>query len=113
MSSGSLNFLLAQQVPPINPTAEKIKLFLLMGGMVLFFWFMIIQPQRKRDKDLKAMLGTLRAGDKVVTSSGIVGVVLALKDKSVTIRSSDAKLEILKTAIGEVTERSGADSAAS
>jgi preprotein translocase subunit YajC len=112
MNLRSLKFLLAQQ-PGINPTAEKIKLFLLLGGMVLFFWFMIIQPQRKREKDLKTMLSALRPGDRIVTNSGIVGVVLALKDKTVSIRSSDAKLEILKTAIGEVTERGGSEGGAS
>jgi preprotein translocase subunit YajC len=112
MNLRSLTFLLAQP-PAINPTAEKIKLFLLLGGMMLFFWFMIIQPQRKREKDLKTMLSALRPGDRIVTSSGIVGVVLALKEKTVSIRSNDAKLEILKTAIGEVTERGGAEGAAS
>jgi preprotein translocase subunit YajC len=111
MNLRSLTFLLAQQ-PVTNPTADKIKLALMVGGMIVFFWFMIIQPQRKREKDLKTMLGALRPGDKVVTSSGIVGVVLALKDKTVSIRSSDAKLEILKSAIGEVTERGGSESSA-
>ena len=97
------------QVAP-NPTAEKIKFFVIMGGMCLMMWFMIFQPQRKRAKELDKMLKSLKAGDKVVTSSGIIGVVLSLKDKSVTIRSSDTKLEILKSAIAEA-ERSGETSA--
>jgi preprotein translocase subunit YajC len=106
-------FLLAQQAGGVNQTAQLIKTFLLIGGMILFFWMMVIQPQRKREKDLKTMLGALKPGDKVVTSSGIVGVVLALKDKTVSIRSSDTKLEILKSAIGEVTERGGSETSAS
>ena len=49
----------------------------------------------------------LGAGDRVITSSGIVGVVVTVKEKSATIRSADAKLEITKSAIAEITERSG------
>jgi preprotein translocase subunit YajC len=116
MSLHGIQFLLADP-PPVNPSANAnatAKLFLFMVAMVLFFWFLVIQPQRKRDKALKTMLAALRPGDKIVTSSGIVGVVLSLKDKTVSIRSNDAKLEILKSAIGEVTERGGGgDGAAS
>jgi preprotein translocase YajC subunit len=46
-------------------------------------------------------------GDKIVTSSGIIGVVLSIKDRTVSIRSADTKLEILKTSVAEGTERSG------
>jgi preprotein translocase subunit YajC len=106
MNLSGIQFLLADQ-PPVNPTGEMVKLLLMVGGMFLFMWFFFIQPQRKREKALKTMLEALRPGDKIVTSSGIVGVVLSLKDKSVSIRSNDAKLEILKSAIGEVTERGG------
>jgi preprotein translocase subunit YajC len=84
-----------------------LKTVLLMGGMVLMMWLMIFRPQQKRAKELAAMLKNLRAGDKIVTSSGIVGVVLSLKDKTISIRSSDTKLEILKSAVAEVSERSG------
>ena len=113
MISG-LKFLLAaadletvpkQTVP--NPTAQMLQTVLIMGGMSLMMWLMLFRPQQKRAKELAAMLKTLRPGDKIVTASGIVGVVLSLKDKTVSIRSSDAKLEILKSAVTEVSERSG------
>jgi preprotein translocase subunit YajC len=112
MSLNGIQFLLADPAP-VNQTANRsdlngpLHMLVLMGGMLLVFWFLVIQPQRKRDKALKAMLAALRPGDKIVTSSGIVGVVLSLKDKTVSIRSNDAKLEVLKSAIGEVTERGG------
>ena len=90
-----------------NPTGNMLKTVLLMGGMVLMMWLMIFRPQQKRTKQLETMLKTLRSGDKIVTSSGIVGVVLSLKDKTVTIRSNETKLEILKSAVAEVTKDSG------
>jgi preprotein translocase subunit YajC len=114
MNVNGLNSLLAdvpQQTMMPNKTGDSIKFFGIMAVMFLLMWFMIFQPQRKRAKELEIMLKALRAGDKIVTTSGIVGVVLALKDKTVSIRSSDAKLEILKSAIADVTERGGDTSA--
>jgi preprotein translocase subunit YajC len=112
MNFSGLTFLLAAaaeattQTAP-NPVAQNLNFFLMMGVLGFVMWFMMIRPQQKRAKELAAMLKSLRAGDKIVTSSGIVGVVLSLKDKTVSIRSSDTKLEILKSAVAEVTERSG------
>jgi preprotein translocase subunit YajC len=106
-----LNVLLAQQqVMQQDPRAAKIMMF---GYLALFFvimWFMMIAPQRKKAKEQDLMLKALRAGDKIVTSSGIVGVILSIKDKSLSIRSADTKLEILKSAVSEVTERGGESS---
>ena len=111
MNFNGLTFLLAvaaeatREAP--NPVAQNLNFFMMMGVLGFLMWCMMIRPQQKRAKELAAMLKSLRAGDKIVTSSGIVGVVLSLKDKTVSIRSSDTKLEILKSAVAEVTERSG------
>jgi preprotein translocase subunit YajC len=71
------------------------------------FYFLLIAPQRKRQKQLEGMLKNLKSGDKITTSSGIIGVIVSIKDKTVSIRSADTKLEVLKSAISEVTERAG------
>ncbi len=98
--------LLAQQQPMVeDPKAQMIKSFLMMGGIMVVFWFLMIQPQRKKAKELASLLDTLKAGDKIVTNSGILGVVLSIKDKTVTLRSAETKLEILKSAVAEVTDR--------
>jgi preprotein translocase subunit YajC len=99
-------FAQAQQMAP-NPTGEMIK----MVGMIALFgvmmYFLMIRPQQKKARDHDTMMKGLRAGDKVVTTSGILGVVLSIKDKTVSLRSADTKLEVLKSAIAEVTERGG------
>ena len=51
------------------------------------------------------MLKGLKAGDRITTSSGIVGVVVSLKDNTVTLRSGDSKMEVTKSSVTEVTER--------
>jgi preprotein translocase subunit YajC len=118
----ALAFLLAEQplraedaaapaAPPQNlvrnSTADSIKSMLLMGVFVVGMWFLLIQPQRKKSKELEATLKSLKTGDKIVTNSGILGVVLNIKDKSLSIRSADTKLEILKSSVLEVLERAG------
>ena len=110
MNLSGLRWLLADTAPQptaANPMAQLVQTVLLMGGIGVFMWLTMFRPQQKRAKELEAMLKSLRAGDRIVTASGIVGVVLSLKDKTISISSSKTKLEILKSAVAEVTERSG------
>lgn len=90
-----------------DPKAALARNFLLMGALFVIGYFLLIRPQSKRAKEQAALLKTVKPGDKVVTSSGIVGVVVALKDKTVSLRSADTKMEVLKSAIAEITERGG------
>jgi preprotein translocase subunit YajC len=82
----------------------------MLGPLVLMgviFYFLLIRPQRVRAKQQADLLKAIKPGDKVLTSSGIVAVVVNVKEKSLTIRSADTKLEILKSAVAEITEHSG------
>ena len=75
--------------------------------LVIVFYFILIRPQQKKAKEHAVLIKAVKPGDKVVTSGGILGVVITVKDKTVSIRSADAKLEITKAAIAEITERGG------
>ncbi len=75
--------------------------------LIVVFYFAFIRPQQKKAKDHDHLMKSLRVGDKILTSSGIVGVVVGLKEKSLSIRSADTKLEILKSAVSDITERVG------
>lgn len=77
--------------------------------MVFVFYFIFIRPQQKKARELQALVSTLRSGDKVLTSSGIVGIVVGVKENTVSIRSADTKLELMKSAVSEITERGGSD----
>jgi preprotein translocase subunit YajC len=90
-----------------DPVGTLIKNLGLMGVFVVGMWFLLFAPQRKRAKELEATIKSLKAGDKVVTNSGILGVILSIKDKTLSIRSADTKLEILKSSVLEVIERGG------
>jgi preprotein translocase subunit YajC len=75
--------------------------------MLVAMFVLMSSSQRKKQRQHEERLKTLKTGDKITTSSGIVGIVVGLKDKSVNIRSADTKLEILKSAVSEITERGG------
>jgi|SRR5205085_5989648 len=75
--------------------------------VVVAFYFVLIRPQQKKTREHAELLKGVQAGDKIVTTGGIVGVVITVKEKTLSVRSADAKFEITKTAIAEITERSG------
>jgi preprotein translocase subunit YajC len=111
MNWSTLNVLLAlapqaqpgQQQPPFWTSLVPLVL------LVVVFYFALIRPQQKKAKEHANLLKSVRAGDKVLTSGGILGVVVTVKEKSMTIRSADAKFEITKTAVSEIMERSGGE----
>lgn len=90
-----------------NPVARNIMVGVWIAMMAGMMYFMVIRPQQKRTKDLNQLLKGLRPGDRIVTTSGIIGTVVNVKEKSISLRSADTKLEILKTTVAEVTERAG------
>jgi preprotein translocase subunit YajC len=82
---------------------QMLGTFLILG---VIFYFLMIRPQQVKAREHATLLKALKPGDKILTSGGILGVIITVKEKSVSIRSADAKLEIVKSAISEVTERS-------
>lgn len=64
------------------------------------FYFLLIVPQRKRQRALQETIENLKAGDKVITSGGIVGTITAVRDSTFLIRSGEKSiLEISRAAI--------------
>ena len=80
--------------------------------LIVVFYFALIRPQQKKQKQQAELLKAVKSGDRILTNSGIIATVITVKDKSLTIRSADAKFEITKSAVAEITERSGESSEA-
>ena len=76
-------------------------------GLVLVFYFMMYRPQKKQEKETRALLDSLQVGDEITTHSGIIGKIVSMKDETVTIETSKDKTKIrfLKTAIARVDVR--------
>ena len=93
--------LLLQSAPSLGPL---IPIILIMG----IFYLLVIMPTRKRQKQLEEMLANLSTGDKVVTNGGLIGTIVALTDKTVTlrVRPDSVKLEFSRSAITGAAEGS-------
>jgi preprotein translocase subunit YajC len=69
------------------------------------FYFLLILPQQRRQKKWQAMLGELKTGDRIVTSGGLKGTIISLKDDALTLRvpPDNLKLEITRASVVSVT----------
>ncbi|MDR3377059.1 MAG: preprotein translocase subunit YajC [Verrucomicrobiae bacterium] len=85
-----------------SPQGSMAGMLIPLVLMGVIFYFLLLRPQQQRAKQQTKMLKALKGGDRVVTSAGIVGVVVSLKDTTVTLRSGDAKFEVTKGSIAEV-----------
>ena len=77
----------------------------MMAPMVLImviFYFLLIRPQTKREKERKKMVEAIKSGDSVVTRGGVVGSVQSVKTDTITVRSLESKFEVYKDAVDRV-----------
>jgi preprotein translocase subunit YajC len=61
----------------------------LFGSIILIFYFMIIRPQQKRQKERQKMVENMKKGDKVVTTGGIHGIISGMDEKTVLVQIAD------------------------
>jgi len=89
-------------------TNSPIPSILLMVAFVAILYFMMIRPQRKREKADQEMRAALKVGDEVITIGGIVGKVEKITDKTVVISTtaSKNKIEFLKSSVASVSKQS-------
>jgi len=91
---------------------EQLQAFILPIGLLVIFYFFAIRPQKKKEKEIKEMRSSLRAGDEVITIGGIMGKIIKLKDDYVTLEigSAKTKLDITRWAVGSVVKANGSKS---
>ena len=95
MTDGGSGGLLFQMVP-----------ILLIFGV---FYFILIRPAQKQQKQKEAMLAALKKGDRVVTSGGIYGTISSVEDQTVHLRiAENVKIRVARSAVGGLVEGEGA-----
>ncbi len=96
--------ILSMTSPPGKGGQGGIISFLPMFIIIIFiFYFLIMRPEQKKKKEHQATLDDLKKGDKVVTSSGIIGIVAGLKSDILILKIADnVKIEILRNNISQV-----------
>src|SRR5256885_4394967 len=101
---------MGQQPQPGQPAPPFWTSMVPLVLLVVVFYFALIRPQQKKAKDHAELLKAVRPGDKIVTTGGVVGVIVTVKEKTLSVRSADSKFEITKSAVAEITERGGESS---
>lgn len=71
--------------------------------MFAVFYFLLIRPQQKRAKEHKAMLGSLKRGDEVVTAGGVYGRILEVAEDHLILDLGDTKIKVTRSAVSAVT----------
>lgn len=85
---------------------SMISTLIMFAAIFAIFYFMIIRPQQKRQKEREAMLSQLKKGDKVLTTGGIYGTIAGLDDKTALVEvASNVKLKIDRSAITSVNPK--------
>ncbi|HWP67669.1 MAG TPA: preprotein translocase subunit YajC [Rectinemataceae bacterium] len=91
------------QTAAANPTGQMISTLVTFGLVFVVFYFLIIRPQNKKQKDMKKMIEAVKKGDKIVTIGGIHGTVHAVKEGTIVVKvDDDCKIEFSKSAVSTV-----------
>ncbi|MXO89792.1 preprotein translocase subunit YajC [Pontixanthobacter aquaemixtae] len=82
--------------------------FLPLVGMGLIFWFLIIRPQMKRQKEHQEKIASIKKNDKVVTAGGLIGKVVKVDDDYAEIEiAQGVRVKAVKATIGDIVPKAG------
>lgn len=91
--------------PAASGTAGLLSMLVSFVVLGVFFYFVIIRPQKKEQKKMNAMLSALEIGDCVLTNSGFYGVVIDIQDDTVIVEfgnNKNCRIPMQKTSIAQV-----------
>jgi preprotein translocase subunit YajC len=104
--------LLAQAAAPAPGAPEQPPFFMSIMPLIfvfVIFYFLLIRPQQKKQKEHQKLVESVKTGDKVVTSAGIHGIIANVKDRTVVVKVADnVKIEFDRVAITMVEKGSDA-----
>ena len=104
----------AAQAPSGQGGSSMMVQLAFFAAIFAIFYFLLIRPQQKQKRDRETMLSAVKAGDRVVMSSGLHGTVVKLTERGVTLKVADqVRLEFDRTAIGRIVPASGEGGATS
>lgn len=90
-----------------SKASSSLVTFLPFILIIAVFYYLLIRPNQKRQRQWREMLKSLKSGDRITTTGGVRGVILSIKDDAVQLRvpPDNIKIEVVKNAIASVTAR--------
>ncbi len=104
---------LAMAAPSGEGAQQQSPMFMFgwLAIMIAIFYFILIRPQQRKEKERKALLEAVKTGDRVMFGGGILGTVTNVKDKILTIKIADkVKIEVARGAVTQVLDKGEAPS---
>ncbi len=93
---------------PYDLSAEKVMMdnFLILGVLFFIFYFVLIKPQQKRVRQHQEMVKSLKKGDKIITSGGLIGAIIKFEGDDIVVLeiSQGVRVRVAKSAISEVAD---------
>ncbi len=96
--------------PPAAPASNPLLTFLPLILMFVVFWFLLIRPQKKQQKERDLMIANLKKNDHVLTHAGIYGIVKQINDQDFVLcidENKDVRVKVSRTSIAAVVKVSG------
>lgn len=102
-------YLFAMAQPPASgQQGNPITAFLPLILIFVIFYFLLIRPQQKKQKDVQKMLSEIQKGDKIITTGGIHGIVANVKDDVVSVKiAENVKIDVSRSCIASVRRGQG------
>lgn len=86
-----------------SPEGSLVSTLVMFGLIIGIFYFMILRPQQKRQKEREKLLTAMKKGDKIITAGGLHGSISGIDDKTVLIQVAESvKLKFDRTAIATI-----------
>ena len=85
----------AEEIPMSSQIIALVIQLLPMILIFVVFYFLLIRPQRKKDKEAKQMLDSLKVGDRICTIGGIYGTIVRIKDDVLTVEVGEQKTQLV------------------
>src|SRR5947209_20324331 len=102
------DFAYAAGSPPGGGAQSMLPTIIMIASMLAIFYFLLLRPQQKQKQEREQMLGSIKRGDRVVTTGGLHGTVTGINEHTVTLRGADqVKPESDRSAVGRVTAGRG------
>jgi preprotein translocase subunit YajC len=91
-------------MPGAQASGNPILSFLPLILMFVVFYFLLIRPQQKKQKDHETMVKSLKRGDRVVAAGGLIGSIHSLHDDYIVLKvgAQDSKIEVLRNSVQDI-----------
>jgi preprotein translocase subunit YajC len=103
---GNLPLLQTAAAGQAGAGGQLVTMVVTFGLIIVVFYFLVLRPQNKKQKETQKMLAAVKKGDRVVTIGGLRGVVASVREDAVVLKvDDDTKIEFSKSAISQVLEQ--------